>query len=90
MIKYLLIAFIIWNIAVFFVYGIDKYKARHQMHRISEKCLVLLSIFFGFVGATYGMIVFNHKTSKTKFRVLVPVSFIINIAIIILLTVYVI
>ena len=87
---YLIYAFLIWNLAVFFVYGIDKYKARNQLHRISEKCLVLLSFLLGFIGATYGMIIFNHKTSKTKFRILIPLSAVVNTTIIILVAKYVI
>lgn len=66
-----------WNAAVFLIYGIDKYKAKKGLRRISERALVTAALFFGGAGALCGMVVFNHKTSKIKFRILIPLSFII-------------
>ncbi|MGM9551037.1 MAG: DUF1294 domain-containing protein [Clostridia bacterium] len=74
-----LICFIVWNIFVFFLYGTDKLLAKKRKHRIRESTLILLSYLFASLGAMLGMIVFNHKTSKVKFRVLIPLSFIFNI-----------
>lgn len=34
-----------WNIAVFALYGIDKWKAKHQRWRVSESALLLCAIF---------------------------------------------
>ena len=39
--------FIVWNIVVFFVYGLDKYAAIHKMRRIRESVLLLISFFYG-------------------------------------------
>ena len=74
---------IIWNIIVFFTYGIDKLKAIRGSWRISEKALIMMAIFMGGVGAYLGMEIFRHKTKTTKFRILVPISIVLNVAIII-------
>ena len=49
--KYFLIAFAAWNLVVFFIYGIDKLRAKKDRWRISEKTLLLLALFFGGTGA---------------------------------------
>lgn len=63
---------LIWNLIVMLVYGIDKIKARRRRNRISERILILFSFLFGGLSAMFGMVVFNHKTSKIKFRICVP------------------
>lgn len=69
-----LIILAIWNTLIMFIYGIDKFKARNGYRRISEKTLLLLAFFLGGFGAIFGMVIFNHKTSKIKFRIPVPLS----------------
>ena len=69
---------IIINIFTFLLFGFDKARARNKGFRVPEIILVLLSLFFGGVGALLGMVVFNHKTSKTAFRIIVPLSFVLN------------
>lgn len=66
----IIIYFIILNILTFFVYGMDKYFARTNRFRISEKILFMLSIMGGAVGALLGMKLFRHKTKKFKFKLL--------------------
>lgn len=75
----------IWNLIIIFIYGIDKYRARKNLWRISEKMLIIPAFLFGSIGAMFGMILFNHKTSKIKFRLLIPLSFVINALLIILI-----
>lgn len=70
---------IAYNIIVMLVYGMDKWKARRNAWRISEKALIFLAFFLGAIGACLGMILFNHKTAKMKFRLLIPVALIINL-----------
>ena len=41
-----------------------------------------VSFAFGGFGAVFGMVLFNHKTSKLKFRIFVPLSIIVGIIII--------
>ena len=78
-----LLLLLVWNGAVFFLYGIDKWKASRNKWRISEKTLVLSAFLFGGIGAFFGMKLFRHKTKRTKFKVLLPVAILFNIAIII-------
>lgn len=87
--KKIKILILIWNLVVFFVYGLDKLFAKNGLRRIREKTLIILSYLFGAVGAMFGMIVFNHKTSKIKFRILVPVSVAFNVVLAILIYNYV-
>ncbi len=58
--------FLFLNLINFTLYGIDKYKAKHDMWRISEKTLLTLSIMAGF-GGLLGMKIFHHKTREKKF-----------------------
>ncbi len=76
----LTIIVILWNIAIIILYGADKSKARRGKWRISEATLIIPAFFAGALGAMLGMIIFNHKTSKPKFRVLIPTAFLVNIA----------
>lgn len=57
---------IILNLINFILYGIDKYKARHNKWRISEKTLLTLSVVAG-MGGFLGMEIFHHKTREKKF-----------------------
>lgn len=75
---YILYFLIIWNIIVFFLYGLDKRKAKAHKYRISEKILILSSFLFGAIGAVLGMNIFRHKTKHTKFKILIPVSLLLN------------
>ena len=43
------------NIATFFLYGIDKYKAKKGKWRISEATLLLIAVIGGSIGAWAGM-----------------------------------
>ena len=42
------------NIASFFLYGIDKYKAKKGRWRISEATLLLMAVIGGSIGAWAG------------------------------------
>ena len=76
---------IIWNIVTALLYGVDKYCARKKKRRISEKSLILVAFLFGNLGAMLGMILFNHKTSKTKFRIMIPLAFVFDFVLIVFL-----
>ena len=71
-----------WNLITFFMMGIDKRKAKKGKRRISEKTLLLSAFCMGAVGSGMGMMVFHHKTLKWKFRILVPLAFLCNAAVI--------
>lgn len=78
--KHLLIIWDLWNLAVFFMMGIDKWKAKHDRRRISEKTLLLSCLAMGAIGGATGMLVFHHKTRKRKFQILVPILLFLNAA----------
>lgn len=78
MMYYAGIAFGIWNLVVWLIYGTDKLLAKHHQRRISEGVLLTLAFCMGAVGAMFGMVVFNHKTAKPKFRFLVPLYVLLN------------
>ena len=74
---YILIA---WNIIVMLVYAWDKLCARRGKRRTRESVLLVTALLMGSIGAMFGMVLFNHKTSKIKFRLLVPFFVLLNIA----------
>lgn len=67
------------NILSFLIMGYDKYLAKNNKWRISEKTLILFSLFFGSVGTYLGMYNFRHKTKHIKFTIGIPLIFIINL-----------
>lgn len=73
--------FIILNIIAFIVIGYDKYLAKVQKRRISEKMLLSFVVFGGIIGAGIAMLFFRHKTAKRsylfKFWVIVVIQVII-------------
>ena len=68
----LLIYLLAVNIATFVVYGIDKYKAKRSLWRISEASLLLLAAIGGSIGAWLGTKVWHHKTLHKKFKYGIP------------------
>ena len=67
------------NVVTFFVYGLDKNKAKARQWRIPEAQLIFLAVIGGSVGALLGMRVFHHKTRKPKFSIGVPAILIIQL-----------
>ena len=68
------------NIATFFLYGIDKYKARKGRWRISEATLLMMAVIGGSIGAWSGMRLWHHKTMHKKFKYGIPIIIIIQVA----------
>ena len=68
------------NIATFFLYGIDKYKAKKGRWRISEATLLLMAVIGGSIGAWAGMRLWHHKTMHKKFKYGIPVIIILQVA----------
>ena len=73
---------IIINIISFILYGLDKYKAIHNMWRIPEMVLISISFLGGGIGSILGMIIFRHKTKKLSFKILNALSLLVFIYII--------
>ena len=61
------------NIVSFFLYGIDKYKAKKNKWRISEATLLMIAVIGGSIGAWVGMRIWHHKTMHKKFKYGIPV-----------------
>ena len=68
------------NIATFFLYGIDKYKAKKNQWRISEATLLTMAAIGGSIGALAGMRLWHHKTMHKKFKYGIPVIIIFQVA----------
>ena len=71
------------NMATFFVYGIDKRKAKKSKWRIRETALLGLAVLGGSIGAWLGMKVWHHKTQHKKFKYGVPAIIIVQLALIV-------
>ena len=68
------------NIATFFLYGIDKYKAKKGRWRISEATLLMMAVIGGSIGAWAGMRLLHHKTMHKKFKYGIPIIIILQVA----------
>ena len=72
------------NLVTFFVFGLDKWKAKRKVkkesiRRVPEKTLFLLAIFGGSIGALLGMKVWHHKTLHRSFRIGIPAILVLQI-----------
>lgn len=73
------------NVLTFFVYGIDKYKAKRGSWRIPESTLLLLALIGGSIGAWFGMKVWHHKTLHKKFKYGIPLILLAQLVLILVL-----
>ena len=80
----ILIYLIAINVVTFFLYGMDKWKAKRSKWRISEATLLGLAVIGGSIGAWLGMKVWHHKTMHKKFKYGLPLIVIVQIAIVFL------
>jgi len=76
------------NVTTFFLYGIDKYKARKSKWRVRESTLIWLSVFGGSIGAWVGMRAWHHKTLHAKFKYGIPLILFAQIAGVVLVWYY--
>ncbi len=81
LIKILIIYLIVTNVVTFFMYGVDKWKAKRSKWRIRETALLLLAALGGSIGAWLGMKVWRHKTMHKKFKYGIPLIIILQVAI---------
>ena len=77
------IGILILNVVTFFVYGIDKFKAKKSLWRIPESTLLILAAVGGSVGAYLGMKVWHHKTLHKKFSLGVPAILLLHLALLV-------
>ena len=72
------------NVLTFFLYGIDKVKAKRSKWRIPETTLLGMAIIGGSLGAWLGMRMWHHKTMHKKFQYGIPLILIVQIALVLL------
>ena len=66
------------NVITFAAFGLDKRKAKKRKFRIRESVLLGLALIGGSLGALAGMFLFHHKTRKPAFRIGIPVLFLLQ------------
>ena len=72
------------NLVTFLIYGLDKWKAKRNARRISEKTLLTLALIGGSLGAFAGMRFFRHKTRHWYFRYGIPFIIVAQLALAVL------
>ncbi len=77
------------NLLTFVMVGMDKYFARQQRRRIPESTLLSLAALGGAPLMLCAMYLFHHKTRKPKFYLGVPALLILQIALLILIHLYI-
>ena len=80
--KYVILAWAVWNLITFLLMGVDKLMAKVDGIRISEATLLGTAFVMGGVGSFLGSKVFHHKTLKKKFKVGLPAAIIFNVLIV--------
>lgn len=73
------------NIGSFIYFGLDKRKAQKNQHRITERKLLIMTLFGGTIGSILGMLLFNHKIAKKSFVIKILLIIIIQILILYLI-----
>ena len=81
---WLAIWLVLINLVTFFVFGVDKLKAKRKekhesVRRVPEKTLFILAAIGGSVGALLGMKVWHHKTLHKTFRYGIPAILLLQI-----------
>ena len=74
------------NVFAFFLYSIDKWKAKRSKWRIPEMTLLSIAVIGGSVGAWIGMKVWHHKTMHKKFKYGIPLILFAQIAIVLFIS----
>lgn len=63
---------VLFNGVAFAAMGIDKRRAVHSRGRLRERLLLGFALLGGAPGILCGMVIFHHKTQKSRFRLGVP------------------
>ena len=84
---FILVYLIIVNMLGLVLFGIDKWKAKHDKWRISEATLLSVTAIGGSIGAWVGMKVWHHKTMHKKFKYGIPLVMVLQFSLL-LFTLY--
>ncbi len=80
--KYLFIYLITISLVSVFITVLDKFCAKHNMWRISEKALLIFSVLGGGVAMYITMRIIRHKTRKNKFMFGIPAIVLLQIGLV--------
>lgn len=78
--EFLIFYLLVINVATFIIYGLDKWKARHDRWRVPESVLIFLAIIGGSIAAIWAMRLFHHKTQTNKFVFGIPIILFLQLA----------
>ena len=81
----MLIYLLLINAAGFCIMLYDKYLAKNNLWRIPENTLLGIAVFGGSVGCWLGMYIARHKTKHLRFTLGIPMIFLVQTFIFILL-----
>ena len=70
---------LVMNSVEFYLMRKDKQLARHRQKRISERTLLLIGAFFGALGGCFAMYAYHHKTRHLKFALGLPMLFLLQV-----------
>ncbi len=79
--KYLVLYLVIINIVMFLVMYVDKKRAIKHKSRVPEKKLFLIAFLGGMPIMLVSMKYLHHKNKKTKFKIVLLLVFLLQIAI---------
>ncbi len=83
--KVILIWLLFLTVITFTLCAMDKFAAKKQMRRVSEKTFFLLSAVGGSVGMFAGMLTFRHKTQHWYFKFGIPAIIVAQAALVIVI-----
>lgn len=66
------------NLLCAVMFGLDKWRAKHALWRISELDLMTAAFLGGSIGGLFAMYVLRHKIRKPKFYIGLPMCGIFN------------
>ena len=82
-VRALLILYGVVSLLTLILFGWDKLMAVKDRRRIPEGALLFAALLGGGLGGLLGMYLCRHKTRKPVFRILVPLLFALQIALLI-------
>ena len=87
--KPLLIYLITINALGLLLMLVDKYKARKNLWRISDKTLFVIALLGGSFGCLLGMYAVHHKTQHAKFTLGMPAILALQIVVAVIILIYI-
>ncbi|MBQ4105330.1 MAG: DUF1294 domain-containing protein [Clostridia bacterium] len=85
--EFLVLYLCIINVVSIVVTVYDKLAAIHSRWRVSEKALFILSAIGGSIGMYLTMLIIRHKTKHMRFMIGIPLIFILEISLAIVILV---